>query len=58
MVPIIALTADVMAENKQSYFDAGMNECVGKPLNQNELAAAMNHVLGETVNMLISSDES
>ena len=58
MVPIIALTADVMAENKRSYFDAGMNECVGKPINQNELAAAMNHVLGETVNMLISSDES
>lgn len=58
MIPIVALTADVMAENKQSYFDAGMNECVGKPINQNELAAAMNHVLGETVNMLISSDET
>lgn len=52
-IPIIALTADVMAENKQSYFDAGMNQCVGKPINQDELATAMNDVLGETVNMQI-----
>lgn len=53
MIPIIALTADVMAENKQSYFDAGMNDCVGKPINQDELAVAMNKALGETVNMPI-----
>lgn len=58
MIPIIALTADVMAENKQSYFDAGMNECVGKPINPRELADAMNRVLGETINMMIGSDEN
>jgi len=39
---IIALTADVMAENKASYFEAGMNDCVGKPINHVELAAAIN----------------
>ncbi len=41
-IPIIALTADVMAENKASYFEAGMNDCVGKPINHVELASAIN----------------
>ena len=30
-IPIIALTADVVAENRQSYFEVGMNDCVAKP---------------------------
>ncbi len=51
-IPIVALTADVMAENRQSYFDAGMNDCVGKPVNQEELAVAINKAVGETVNMI------
>ncbi len=51
-VPIIALTADVMAENKEAYFAAGMNDCVGKPINHEELAVAINRVIGETVNMI------
>lgn len=41
-IPIIALTADVMEDNKAAYFEAGMNDCVGKPINQKELAAAIN----------------
>lgn len=36
-VPIIALTADVMIENMDSLYDAGMNDCVSKPFNINEL---------------------
>lgn len=55
-IPIIALTADVMAENRQSYFDAGMNDCVGKPVKIEELALAMNKALGETVNMPLDDD--
>lgn len=50
-IPIIALTADIMAENKQYYLDVGMNDCVGKPINHEELALAMNKAIGETVNM-------
>lgn len=50
-IPIIALTADVMADNRQSYMDVGMNDCVGKPIDQAELAIAINKAIGETVNM-------
>ncbi len=55
--PIIALTADVMAENRQSYFDAGMNDCVAKPINQEELAVAINKAVGETVNVIDDDKE-
>lgn len=41
-IPIIALTADIMAENRQSYFEAGMNDCVGKPIDNDELSKAIN----------------
>lgn len=44
-IPIIALTADVMADNKQSYFDAGMDDCVGKPIDSGELNRAIYKVL-------------
>lgn len=54
--PIIALTADVMADHKASYFDAGMNDCVSKPISRAELASAINKVLGETVNIARTSD--
>tara|TARA_R110000787_G_scaffold221535_2_gene330268 strand:- start:2832 stop:6137 length:3306 start_codon:yes stop_codon:yes gene_type:complete len=40
-IPIIALTADVMADNRQSYAEAGMNDIVAKPINNNELDAAI-----------------
>ncbi len=52
-IPIIALTADVMPENQKSYFEAGMNYFVAKPINQEELAVAMNKAVGETVNMIV-----
>jgi len=50
-VPIIALTADAMTENRQSYFDAGMNDFVSKPIDIVQLASAINNALGETVNV-------
>lgn len=36
-IPIIALTAAAMIEDKQKALEAGMNEHLGKPINQNEL---------------------
>lgn len=36
-VPIIALTANVMAHQRQDYLNVGMNGVVGKPINPNTL---------------------
>ena len=36
-VPIVAMTANVFAEDIQKYLDAGMNSHVGKPLNIDEV---------------------
>ena len=40
-VPIIALTASVMEDERKSCFDAGMSKIVGKPIDFNELFLAM-----------------
>lgn len=56
-VPIIALTADILTENRQSYFDAGMNDCVAKPINHEELAVAINKAIGETVNVIRDDED-
>jgi CheY-like chemotaxis protein len=50
-VPIIALTADAMEENRQSYIAAGMNGVVTKPIDISLLAIAMNEAMGEEINM-------
>lgn len=44
-IPIIALTADVVSENRQSYFKAGMNDCVAKPIDRDELARSIDNVI-------------
>jgi len=54
-IPIIALTADAMAGQKKSYFEAGMNDCVTKPFERGELLLAINNVLGETVHVPVSN---
>ncbi|WP_420405432.1 ATP-binding protein [Nisaea sp.] len=43
-VPIIALTADVVSENQETYFEAGMNACVAKPIERDELARTIQRV--------------
>lgn len=44
-IPIIALTADIMADNRKSYLSAGMDDCVGKPIDQDELMAAISKAI-------------
>ena len=57
-IPIIAVTADVIADNRQSYFDAGMNGCVSKPINRADLAIAINEAIGETVNIVAALEDT
>lgn len=47
-IPIIALTADVMEENKNGYLAAGMDAIVAKPVTPEELTAAIDNVMGKT----------
>jgi two-component system, sensor histidine kinase len=50
-IPIITVTADAVVENRQDYFDAGMNACITKPINLPELLDAINRVLDEEVHI-------
>ncbi len=45
-VKIIAMTANVLQEDVQAYFDAGMNAYVSKPFNTDELLLKMDTVMG------------
>jgi PAS domain S-box-containing protein len=56
-IPIIALTADAMEEHKAKYFEAGMDDCVTKPINRAELALAMNKVMGEEIHIPIATEQ-
>ncbi|CAK0742187.1 two-component system, sensor histidine kinase and response regulator [Gammaproteobacteria bacterium] len=40
-LPVIALTAGVTTEERELVLDAGMNGFIGKPINQEELAATL-----------------
>ncbi len=40
-LPVIAMTANVMAGDKQKSFAAGMNDHIGKPLNPDEMFRTM-----------------
>ncbi len=44
-VPIIALTANVMADQVQGYLALGMNQVIPKPINIDELYGAIQHHL-------------
>ena len=57
-IPIVAITADVMNENRKLYFDAGMNYCVTKPIDLQELLYAINSVLGEDVHIITEKQVS
>jgi hypothetical protein len=48
-VKIIAMTANVLQEDVQQYFDIGMNAYVSKPFNADELLLKMDQVMGNTI---------
>jgi len=54
-IPIVALTADAMEENRKSYLEAGMNGVATKPIDIAVLAQTMNEVLGEDVNVPVDA---
>ena len=43
-VPIIALTANAMAGDRERFLETGMNDYVSKPIDRRELAAAVQRV--------------
>ncbi len=47
-VPILALTANVMADDRERYLKAGMDRCLTKPVIWPELFAALAAVAGTT----------
>ncbi len=48
-IPIIAITADAMEEHKAEYHEAGMDACVTKPIDRDELVKTIDSVLGEAI---------
>lgn len=56
-IPIVALTADAMAEHIVEYLNAGMNGCVTKPIDRTELALAINTAMGEEINAPILDND-
>lgn len=47
-VKIIAMTANVLQEDVQQYFEAGMNGYISKPFHEDELLLKMDEVMGNT----------
>ncbi|MBW0150803.1 MAG: response regulator, partial [Phenylobacterium sp.] len=41
--PIIALTANTLPDQIQTYVEAGMDDCVAKPINMVELLTKVSH---------------
>jgi len=50
-IPVIALTADAMRLQRESYAAAGMDDCVTKPFERSDLLVAINRVVGEEVHV-------
>jgi len=44
-VKIVAMTANVFREDVEKCLEAGMNDHIGKPINQNEIIAIMRKYL-------------
>jgi CheY-like chemotaxis protein len=50
-VPIIALTANAMAGDRESFLSAGMSDYVSKPIDPKELAAAIERQCGVAIRL-------
>ena len=48
-IPIVAMTANVYAEQIAAFRDAGMNDHIGKPFRRDELRAVLNRWTAEAV---------
>jgi signal transduction histidine kinase/HPt (histidine-containing phosphotransfer) domain-containing protein len=46
--PVVALTANVMAEDVRRYLDSGFSHCVGKPIVRAALDTVLGQLLGTT----------
>ena len=57
-LPVIACTADAVAERQASYRDAGMDDCVTKPIDLGTLLATIDRALGETIHVRADVAES
>ncbi len=51
-LPIIAMTANAMASDRQACLDAGMNDHVGKPFDLNQLVAVIRQFTRQTETLL------
>ncbi len=47
-IPIVALTANAMVEEKAAYLEAGMDDYVSKPIEARELRQAIGRALGKS----------
>jgi len=50
-VPIVALTANAMAGDRESFLSAGMSDYVSKPIDPKELAAAIERQCGVAIRL-------
>ncbi len=48
-LPVLALTAHAMIEERTKAFDAGMNEMLTKPINPRGLKASLSHWIGRSI---------
>ncbi len=55
--PIIALTANVVSEDKQRCFDVGMTEFLSKPVTPNQLHQTLSQYLPNLIKSDSTEDE-
>ncbi|MEN1761137.1 MULTISPECIES: hypothetical protein [Anoxynatronum] len=47
-MPIIALTADVLADSREKCLEAGVDECLAKPFGDTKLEILIHQLMGKT----------